>query len=130
VTLRSVIAYTATFSILALIVFAAGVQPSALTPVAFILTGAAWLSFLVLGRAATRRPRIGALTERAFIALVVASLGTVSCLIVLNTDNGHAFFTTEVASLLFRLAIIAVLAVPALWLVLWLTGRLGQTDRP
>jgi cytochrome c oxidase assembly factor CtaG len=100
-----------------------------LTPVAFILTGCAWLSFLVLGRAALRRPRIGALTERAFIAFVIAALGTVSCLIVMNTDNGHAFFPVEVASLLFRLAIIAVLAVPTLWLALWTTGQLGQADR-
>jgi len=127
--LRSVLAYVLAFTLLAVVVFAAGVAPTALTPIAFILTGGAWLSFVVLGRAAMRKPRIGALTERAFIAFVIAALGSVSCAIVLNTDSGHAYFPTEVASLLFRLAIIAVLAVPTLWLVLWMTGQLGQSDK-
>ena len=103
--------------------------PADLTWLLFGLTGLAWFSFLVLGHAAIQPPRIGALTERTTIALIIALLGTVSCVIVLNTDHGRPWFSTETSSLLFRFAILAVLAVPSAWLILWFSGRLGQGGR-
>jgi hypothetical protein len=102
------------------------VNPSDLTWVLFVLTGLSWGSFAVLGHAAVQRPRIGALTERTTIAAIIALLGTVSCLIVTNTDAGRPLFDAATASLLFRLSILGVLSVPTAWLVLWFSGRLGQ----
>lgn len=104
------------------------VEARDLTPLVFALTACAWASFVVLGRAALVPPRIGALTERAFIALIIAALGSVSLVIAANTDGGRPWFDAATASLLFRLSILGVLAVPAAWLALWLTGRLGQGE--
>ena len=101
---------------------------AALTPLAIALTIAAWCSLVVLTHAALQKPRIGALSERAFIAFIIAVLGTVACTLAINTDAGRPWFGAEAASMLFRLSIIAVLAVPSIWLALWVTGRLGQGD--
>lgn len=127
-TLRTVLVALLAFTGAVAVVFLAGIAPRSLTPVAVLLTAAAWVSCALLTRAALRKPRIGALTERAFIALVIAILGTVSCLIALNTDSGRPLFDANTASLVFRLAIIAVLGVPTLWLYLLFTDRLGQGD--
>lgn len=116
------LALTLVFAIL----IVARVEPSDLTPLLFALTILSWVSFAVLGRAALQRPRIGALSERTLIAAIIAMLGTVACLIVANTDAGRPLFDAATSSLLFRLSILAVLAVPAAWLGLWLTGRLGS----
>lgn len=127
-TIRSTAIAALLFTLGAVVVIVLNVSARSLTPLALLLTFGAWWSFAVLGRAALQRPRIGALTERAFIAFIIAVLGSVACAIAVNTDSGRPWFDAATASLLFRLAIIAVLAVPTLWLVLWLTGRLGQGD--
>lgn len=101
---------------------------AALTPLLILLTAGAWTSFFVLGRAAFQRPRIGALTERTFIAFVLAVLGTISSLLRYNTDSGFALFPQPIAALLFASTMLVVLAIPTAWLVLWLLGRLGQGD--
>jgi hypothetical protein len=98
---------------------------SSLTPLLLLLTVAAWLSCLLLGYFAIRAPRIGALSERTFIALAIAALGTVASLIVLNTDGGHPLFDAATASILFRCTMLVVLAIPSIWLVLYVMGRLG-----
>jgi hypothetical protein len=116
----------AVITTIAIAALVARVPASDLTGMLFALTAVSWVSFAVLGRAAWVKPRIGALTERAFIAVIIAMLGTVSCLIVWNTDHGYLLFPREIASLLFRLSVLAVLTVPAIWLALWLAGRLGQ----
>lgn len=110
---------------LAVVAVIAGVPAASLTPLLFVLTALAWVSFLALAQAAWIRPRIGALTERAVIALIIALLGSVSSLIVANNDHGHPLFDAATASLLFRMSILAVLFVPAVWLALWIAGRLG-----
>jgi hypothetical protein len=46
---------------------------------------------------AWQRPRIGALTERAAIAVVLAIFGSVCVVLVLNTDSGHALIPIEAA---------------------------------
>lgn len=101
------------------------VEPEDLTWLVFALTVTAWVSAAVLGRAALRPPHIGALTERAVIAVVIALLGTISCIIVLNTDLGRPWFPVAISSALFRLSVLGVLAVPLTWLILWYLGRLG-----
>lgn len=123
---RNAFAFGAVFvASVVFLVVVARVEPRDLTALLFALTILAWISFVVLGRAARRPPRIGALTERTIIAAVIAALGTVSCLIVVNTDAGRPLFDANTASLLFRFVILAVLTVPTVWLALWLTGRLG-----
>ena len=99
-----------------------------LTPILFLLTVGAWSSFFVLGRAALRPPRIGALTERAFIALVIAVLGTVSSALRYNTDSGFTIVPQPVAALIFACTMLVVLAIPTVWLALWLLGRLGSNE--
>ncbi len=101
---------------------------ASLTPLLIFLTLGSWTSFLVLGHAAFRRPRIGALTERTFIAFVLAVLGTVSSLLRYNTDSGFALFPQPVAALVFASTMLVVLTIPTVWLVLWLMGRLGQGE--
>lgn len=104
-------------------------DPAELTPMLFILTGIAWLQTLLLGWAGFGGERIGALDERTFVGFVIAMLGTVSCLIVYNTDHGRSLFPSEVASLLFRLSILAVLSIPAIWVALALWRKLGTAKR-
>ena len=99
---------------------------AALTPVVWVLTTFAVASFLVLANAAHRRPRIGALTERAFIAGVLAFLGIVASILRHNTDTGFSIMPQPIAALLFAVTMLVVLAIPTAWLVLWLLGRLGE----
>lgn len=85
----------------------------------------AWVSTSVLVYAARQRPRIGALTERSVIALIIAAFLTSIALIVLNTQSGYAFLSPDLARSVFRVTVLLLGAVPFVWVVLWLTGRLG-----
>jgi hypothetical protein len=59
-------------------------------PIALVLlTLASWFSTALLVRAAWHRPRIGALTERAVIAVILALFGTACVVLVLNTESGR-----------------------------------------
>lgn len=128
-TLARIAAFAITVTLgVVFLVYVVQVEPRDLTWLVFVLTAAAWASVAVLGYYAGKNPPIGSLTERAFVSLTIALLGTVACILVLNTDRGHPILDAQQASLLFRLAILAVLSVPSVWLVLWLTGRLGGTD--
>lgn len=100
-----------------------------LTPLLFLLTGLAWTSTLILAYFASRKPRIGALTERTVIAVIISVIGTISCLLVLNTDQGRPYFDRDTASLLFRSAMLLLLLVPTGWLVLFFAGRLGRSGK-
>ena len=110
----------------AVLLLVAGVQPAALTPLVFALTGLAWVQVLVLGYAGSSGPRIGSLDERTFVGFLIAMFGTLACLLTTNSDAGRPWFPAEVASLLFRVSLLALLMVPTIWLLLWVTGRLGQ----
>ena len=111
-----------------LLLVAARIEPHQLTPFLVFLTAMAWVCFGVLMWAAFGGRRIGALTERTFVAFLLAVLGSVGCLIVLNNDRGLPFFTAEMASFLFRYTLLALLCVPTIWLVLAATNRLGADD--
>lgn len=89
-----------------------------------ILTIASWASTFLLIKAAVIKPRIGALTDRALIATIISAFGTVSMLLVINTETGAAFFALDVARATFRVSVLALLLVPVLWIVLFLTDRL------
>ena len=90
------------------------------------LTIASWASTFLLVRAARQPPRIGALVERAIIAVVLSAFGTVCVVIVFNTDAGWEWFTNDAARALFRLSLFAFLLIPVVWLGLYLTNRLGD----
>lgn len=124
-----IVAFAVTVTLAAVaLVYVVGVHPAGLTPFLFVLTAGAWVSTVVLAYFALTGPRIGALTERAFVGLTIAVLGSVASVLALNTDLGYLWFTDVVRSLVFRLSILAVLAVPCVWLVLWLAGRLGEDE--
>lgn len=88
------------------------------------LTLASWVSTVLLIKAAIITPRIGALSDRAIIASIISAFGSVSMLLVLNTETGGAFFALDVARAISRLSLLALLLVPVLWLVLFITDRL------
>ena len=89
-----------------------------------MLTVVAVASAVVLVRAAMAKPRIGALSERALIAVVIAAFGLVYSAVAINTELGSALFAAEAARLGVRATVIVLLAIPAWWTVLYLTGRL------
>ena len=87
----------------------------------------AWMSTIVLVWAARKRPRIGALTERAIIAVVIAVFLTAISIIVYNTESDQALFAVEVARIFFRVSVLMLGLIPVYWFLLWLTGRLGES---
>lgn len=91
-----------------------------------LLTAFAVASAFVLVRAAFVKPRIGALAERAAVGVLIAFFGCVYSVVAIDTEAGRAVFSTEVARVVVRLAVVALLALPTLWSFLYLTGRLGS----
>jgi hypothetical protein len=87
---------------------------------------AAWASTVLLVRAALVRPHIGALTERAVIAVLLSAFGTVCVVLVWNSDSGQALFAIDAARILFRVCLFGLLLVPTIWIVLYATNRLGH----
>jgi len=90
------------------------------------LTIASWASTFLLVRAARRPPHIGALTERAVIAVILSAFGTICVVLVLNTDTGQGFIAVDLARVLFRFSLFAFLLIPCVWLGLYVTNRLGD----
>lgn len=86
---------------------------------------ASWGSTYLLVRAAVKRPIIGALVERAGIAVLLSLFGSVCVVLVWNTDTGHAVLDAEAARVLFRGLLVLFLLVPPFWLVLFGMNRLG-----
>ena len=70
---------------------------------ALVLTFVSWISTAILVRHARRRPRIGALGERALLAVLISVVGTLSVL-VLMVANTEIAEPTRVA---LRLALLA-----------------------
>lgn len=101
------------------------ITAATLTPILWILTGIAFLSFVVLGRAALRPPRIGSLTERTLIAFVIFALGLVGSVLRYNTDTGFSLMPQQVAALIFALTVLVILLIPPAWLFRWYQGKLG-----
>jgi len=91
-------------------------------------TLAAWGSTLLLGRKAIRRPYIGALVERALIALLISVYVTLGTLLTWNRETGYALFDIEIARSLFTANLFGLAMVPTLWLLLFGTNRLGRGE--
>ena len=90
-----------------------------------ILAAIATFSALILVRAAFIKPRIGALTERAVIAVIIAILGVVYAAVALDTEAGRVIFSQDWARFAVRFVVVLLLAIPTWWTFLYLTGRLG-----
>jgi hypothetical protein len=91
-----------------------------------ILVPFSWVSAVVLAHAAYQRPRIGALTERAVVAVAIAVMVTAGGLLTVNRTSDHSLFPVDIARIVFSLAVIAVGSVPLAWTYLWFRGRLGE----
>lgn len=98
----------------------------ALAILIYILVPFAWISTGILWHAARMPPRIGALTERATIAAVIAVFLTSIAIIVANTQADRAFFAVDIARIAFRVSVLVLGLVPVGWVILWATGRLGD----
>jgi len=93
-----------------------------LLPVAVVLlTIVSWISTAILVRHALHKPRVGALTERAILAVIISITGTLS-IVVLVVATGEM---SEPARNVLRLAMLALLGVPSYWTYLYYSGRLG-----
>jgi hypothetical protein len=96
-----------------------------LAVVIVLLTVVAWVSAAILVHASRRRPRVGALTERATVAVVVAIFGTVYSATVTNAEVG-GWFDIPTMVLIIRCAVILLLLMPVWWVYLYATRRLGS----
>lgn len=90
------------------------------------LTVFAWVSAIVLVRAA-RGAHIGALTERAVAAVLVAVFGTAYSLVVYNTEVA-GYLPMEVSIMVVRVTAVVLLLVPCYWSLLYITCRLGKDE--
>ena len=103
-------------------------SPADALPLAIWALGVyAWLSAAVLMRAAYRHPRIGALTERAVVAVCIAIFGTIYGAVVFNTEVAR-FVDVPTAMVVVRLGVVMLLCLPAWWSWRFATGRLGGND--
>lgn len=72
--------------------------------------------------------RVGALNERAFIALDICFMLGSGALLTINRLTDHAFFPTAVAAPIFSVSLIILGLIPINWVRLWYQGKLGQDD--
>lgn len=96
-------------------------------PLIWVLTITAWVSALILMRLA-RGSKVGALTERAVIAVGIALFGTAYSLAVVNTELIQILPSETVRDLL-RIAVVVLLLLPVYWTILYFTGRLGDNGK-
>jgi hypothetical protein len=95
-----------------------------LTGVIWVLTAIAWLSAVIL-LALARRSHVGALTERALIAVAIALFGTVYSIVIYDSSVTD-ILPFEAARVLLRAVVVLLLLLPVYWTVLYFTGRLGD----
>ena len=91
-----------------------------------------WPVAIILLRLAWVRPRIKALTERAWYATIIAACTTIYVLIAVNTNLGNALFSLEAGRLTVRLMFLGIGLYPLWWLWSYLTGGFGgdASNRP
>ena len=87
-----------------------------------------WISTAILVWAAWQRPRIGVLTERAALGVFLSLFCTIYGLAALNSDQGFAVFDEDTVRTIIRLLVLALGLIPAYWVYLYKTGRLGGGD--
>lgn len=96
-----------------------------LAGVSIVLLIPALVGSVLLVSAALQRPRIGALNDRAFIAVAICLMILSGVTITVNRLTGYSFMPIEAARVVFLLSLIMLELVPVYWLYLWRTGRLG-----
>lgn len=99
-----------------------------LTVVLFALLPFGWLATGMLAVLSLRRPALRVLQERAALAALCSLVATLYFGIAVNTDVGFAWFPLETAIFLVRTLMVTIAAFPLVWLVLYLTGRLGVDE--
>ncbi len=97
-----------------------------LTLFLYITVPAAWVSTGLLMMLAAMKPRINVLTERAVIGFLIACFLTSSAIIRVNTVAGGLFFPVEIARTIFLVSALGIGSVPLAWLVMFVTGHLGD----
>jgi hypothetical protein len=98
---------------------------TASTTVLALLAIAAWIATGILVTRAIRRPRIGALTERAFLSVLLALFGSVCVVLLYNRETGYSIIPIDVARGAFSGLLFLLLLVSPAWLLLLATDRLG-----
>lgn len=87
------------------------------------------VSTVLLVSEARKPPRIGALSERAVIAVGITIMVLSGTFITLNRILGNSLFAVEAARLLFLASLILLEFIPVVWLVLLYSRRLGDGGR-
>lgn len=89
-----------------------------------VLTIVAWGSAVVLA-GASRSAHVGALTERAVVAVAIAIFGTTYSFVIVNSEVAR-IISTESAVVLIRVSVVVLLCIPIGWFVAYATGRLDD----
>lgn len=88
------------------------------------LTLAAWPAAIILVRAAYGA-HIGALTERAIVAVGLALFGTAYSFVVVNAELAP-ILDTRALVILVRVGVVGLLLLPLIWTGFYWLGRLGD----
>ena len=94
-----------------------------------VLTVISCMSAFLLVVAASKKPHIGALTERAIIGVFLAFFGVLYTLVAADTEFGRVILSTDEARFVSRAAVVMVLSIPTVWMVLYVSGRLGDNGK-
>lgn len=97
----------------------------ALSLLILILAGFGWFSTGVLVNAVRKGPRIGALTERAAIGVLLGVFVTIYGVAAYNSDAAFIFLPQDVVRILVRGLVLVLGLIPVYWVYLYLTGKLG-----
>ena len=99
----------------------------ALALLLFVLPVPGWVATVILVRAALHRPRIAALSERAFAAVVLSGAATVAAYLA-SARLGLRDLDTGVAIVLLAAVEVAVSVPSVIWLVRFLRGDFGRVE--
>lgn len=94
----------------------------------YLLPIVGWPSTVILIRAALRRPRIAALTERAVVAVILSTTVTIYAVLTLNTENGYPLFGSDIGRAIVRVFMIVLGLIPVLWAALYFGDRFGGRE--
>jgi hypothetical protein len=94
--------------------------------ISLVLVPFSVVSTFLLVSEARKPPRIGALSERAVIAVVITNMIVSGTFLTINRVTGYALIPLDVARVLFLASLILLEFVPVVWLTLLYTHRLGD----
>lgn len=82
-----------------------------------------WPVAIILIRLSRMSPSIKALSERAWLAALIALVTTVYVVVTWNTQFGYNWFTFDTGRTIVRLSILGIGLYPLWWLWAYYTGR-------